>query len=131
MREYKFRGKRIDNGEWVYGFYYRIQNDDSTYDHYIKEDTTRHLANVMHTLWCVDPETVDQYTGRKDKTGKDIYEGDAFGSKQLRCIVKRDDDGAYRLHFVDERISPISILDPKVSQSVVIGNIYQSPDLIK
>ena len=65
MREIKFRGKRIDTGEWVYGFYYEKPSGKS----YIYNNQTR-----LHHK--VDPATVGQYTGLRDKKGEEIYKGD-------------------------------------------------------
>lgn len=63
MREIKFRGKRKDNEEWIYGYYLVNQFDE-------------HVIANSKGVWMVYPETVSQFTGLKDKNGKEIYEGD-------------------------------------------------------
>ena len=65
MRETIYRGKRVDNGEWVYGLLCRVVD---TYANIVEKDT-----EVMYTVLTI---TVGQSTGMTDKNGNEIFEGD-------------------------------------------------------
>lgn len=67
-REIKFRGKSLKTGEWLYGLLVKMWG----YWHIIDWDD-ENLA------YPVNPDTIGQYTGLKDKNGREIYEGDTVG----------------------------------------------------
>lgn len=69
MREIEFRGKRADNGEWVYGGLSRILGQE--------QGDTVIVDWGNKTYYIVTPETIGQFTGAYDagNNGKEVFEG--------------------------------------------------------
>lgn len=82
LREIIFRGKRLDNGEWVEGAFCP-KNSEGDIPCIIVYNGT--LAGWWFE---VDPATVGQFTGLLDKAGKRVFEGDVFQDEDLTGVVK-------------------------------------------
>lgn len=139
MREILFRGKRVDNGEWISG--------DLITTPFIRNETQQNIIYILditkadydcfedltedNGIFEVNPETVCQYTGLTDKNGRKIFEGDILSFSAYSENYKGD------VRFIKgnftiwcEKCAPF--LDDALEKhsAIVIGNIFDNPELI-
>lgn len=144
MHEIKFRGKRIDNGEFVYGFYTEIEhNDDKSHKHHyiMPVPLLENQPEDKPIIVEVDPVTVGQYIGLKDKNGMEIFDGDILQLYRHSDIThKHEKDymstvkftrGSFYTTIEKYGIDICFINMARPGQSYeVIGNIYANPELL-
>ena len=124
MREILFRGKRVDNGEWVYGYYAHLPSAAGAADIIYVPASDPDDSN--HTVF-VDPETIGQFTGLTDKNGVKIFEGDIVEYEGKRYSIN------YLPHYARfSAVKPNTVFCVFAYQrGEVIGNIYDNPELIE
>lgn len=153
MREILFRGKRIDNGEWVYGLLCRVGD---TYANIVEKST-----EVMCTVLT---NTIGQSTGLTDKNGKKIFEGNIVRLFDISVGEIVQECGAFGIgcrkqidyDYLASEIAPVtgnnntpmfcyndnfvSLLElwcnyneegDEISVIEVIGNIHDNPELLE
>lgn len=148
MRTFKFRGKRIDNGEWIYGsLVVETYSDFCNYSIRTKdeEDWTSRYRDVP-----VDKNTLRQFTGLKDKNDKEVYEGDIirmhyfFDNYDPETLGAFEDEaeiiGVVKCELLDgfyvETVNChsrcyLQWVEEPTEELEVLGNIYDNPKLLE
>ena len=134
MREILFRGKRVDNGEWIEGHYVRYGYTGKENDYIVPV-----YASDLYAIEVI-PETVGQYTGLTDKNGKKIFEGDIVQRRNKELLLNNIFD--FKIVFipvkacftaVDISGGNVTFISDYINNKYdieVIGNIHDNPELL-
>lgn len=132
-----FRGKRVDNDEWVYGYHATQSNHacferELKYTSFILKDEFMDWGLGGLAEYEVIPETVGQFTGLLDKNGNKIFEGDIVKCRSLeygytnKAVYYNEDKARFVLSSLgtDYDFGEYMTLE-------VIGNVYDNKELLK
>lgn len=134
MRTIKFRAKRADSGEWIYGHYYSqeirngFKNELIEVRHFIRP----FIQIEMFESLLIDIETLCQFIGRLDDEGKEIYEKDfiiyehLYAGKTTSIIVYNEKDMGYWMSQDSETLQPNTHGWGMAKSIKVIGNIFDN-----
>lgn len=143
MRELKFRGKDLKTGEWAYGDLHTLCD----HPHIHTEVTSYPFAGKRS---FVNPDTIGQFTGMRDDSGTEIWEGDIvrmtdrpYNLVDIGKVIYNAQLGHYSLEVVkgnetrryafikSEIVNDGNARVPVTYLYEVIGNIFDNPELLK
>ena len=129
MREILFRAKRVDNSKWIEGYYVKYESHLNCDCYYGIVPTD---AGGLYAV-RINPETLCQYTGLKDKNGNQIWEHDIIKHKRSDTIgtVKWYQEDYVGWCVNDIVIDEQQFTDEMWCECEVIGNIFDNPELLK
>lgn len=143
MRKIKFRGRRLDNGEWAYGYLYILPLPNVQAgtliltDDYLEEfkHGTRDYDLAFHLwkdLFPVNHETIGQFTSLYDKNKKEIYEGDILKAGYEKMLLEvRFVRGVFSFLWNGNLDDEFPTGSPTHEWAEVVGNIHDNKELLK
>lgn len=129
MREILFKAKRIDNGEWVEGYYLMSGGEHFIYNEYIEGFCMPVVVKAK-----IIPETLCQFTGLCDKNGNKIWKNDIIQYGTVAAVVKLGEYGNGNLGFyVDfpEETNYRKDFAYWAKKVIVVGNAFDNQELLQ
>ena len=132
MREVLFRAKRLDNGEWIEGYYASKGKGTDLEKHFIVSSTFDSNTNAYPFYFTdieVDPKTVCQWTGLTDKNNRKIFERDILSHDEVGNIKVQFKNSEFLVHGITHNMFS-TLLSSVYRGCEIIGNIFDNPELI-
>ena len=146
-RTIKFCGKRIDNGEWVYGAYFCLHhNDERTHIHHFIIPDNMPIPKdkpIGEIQVEVIPETIELFTSKQDKENHELYSGDViemldgsialikYGEFEMYCPIDDMDMDNVGFYVLSPQFDMSMPLGPTESYALKLGNIHDNPELLE
>lgn len=147
-RKIKFRGKKIDTGEWVFGSLLSLHPDIC--EVFFVESVDKYNG-VKTVVAKVNPDTVGQFTGLLDKDGREIFEGHIISVRMDQCdkvgrffcktelpeylnaqVKYNERQCRFEIVFQENKEGLISCdIGWNYEEFEVVGNVYDNPELLK
>ena len=142
MREILFRGKRLQGGDWVEGYFFKSDINKRARESgkatliFTPDCDTFITVPECHNSFMVVSDTVGQYTGLTDKNGKRIFEGDiakVLQGKDKDIAYVGFENGAFMLYPKTGNIYERTLWEHWYNDwdVEVIGNIHDNPELLE
>lgn len=141
----KYRGLSVDEyneeeGKWKYGYLIEDKGDSFIINQVI-EANEQYIT--IGSWYPVNPATLGQSTGLKDKNGKEIFDGDIV--RTTRFLGRADEIGGF-YEYEKDYVGVVKVLEgswvidtgivavrlwSEIDESEVLGNIYENPELLE
>lgn len=146
QREILFRGKRLDNGEWVEGYYmWSMGKSYITHVHCVMPSLSDPGGEYFENTHEIVPETVGQFTGLPDKNRNKIFDGDILKiqlpmggfwgnvkTEKIGAVNYEKNYGAYEVRWQYSKNQHHVILNCDVAiEAEIISSIHDNPELLK
>lgn len=128
MRTIKFRGKRLNDREWVYGSLFKHDKVDLAV---IVNIDNIDKSTIVKKNTSVDLNTIGQFTSLYDKNGKEIYEGDILKAGDVGLLEFRFVRGVFAFLWNGNLDDEFPSGSPTHEWAEVIGNIHDNPELLE
>ena len=134
-REILFRGKRVDTGEWIEGYFLQLHRSERAFivpKQFVQRGILRMSGETPPKIIPIEvlPETVSQFTSLTDKNKKKIFDGDIV-AKGFELYEVRWNPEQVRWGIYSDNYEVAGFTKFSESYFEVVGNVYDNKELLE